>query len=165
MSHSAINPNYLQHPWMSDALDSLVWPYCSHLDYAGSCSSVWRYWSTKIMCLERVGDPAKASWYRTCLFCNLWSFVCCWLFLQIAVEPEIRMLLIKACWDGDRMCLPDVSKIGNLLALPHYGLEMGKLCTGIFILFFFFSVALQSHSFNNLTWGGFGGKFVQCNAA
>lgn len=145
-SHSVINPNYLQHPWTSDALDSLVWPYCSYLDCV---IPLWflQQWMEilkhKDMCLGRVGDPAKVSWYRTRLFCYLWSFVCCWLFLQIAAEPEIRMLLIKTCWDGDRMCLPDVSKIGNLLALPHYGLEMGKLCTGfsgIFILLVFFSL-------------------------
>lgn len=138
-SHSVINPNYLQHPCMSDALDRLVWSYCSHLD---SVVLLWFLQQSmeilkhKDTCLERVEDPAKASWYRTHLFCNLWSFMCCWLFLQIAAEPEIGMLLIKTCWDGDRMCLPDVSKIGNLLALPHYGLEMGKLCTdfsGIFI--------------------------------
>lgn len=155
---------------MSDALGSLVWLHCSYLNcvvplfFLQQCMEMW---STET-CLERVGDPAKASWCRTCHCCNLSDHLCCWFFVQIAAKPEIRMVLIKTCWDGDRMCLPDVSKIGNLLALPHYGLEMGKLCTGfsgIFILVFFFSAALESHSFNNLTWGGFGGKFVQCNAA
>lgn len=128
--HSAIKPNCLQHPWMSDALESLVWPYCSN---PGCVAPVWFLQRRMEIPKHKdvFGEGSRPCWgflvQDSSLLQSLWLFVCCWLFLQIAAEPEIRMLLIKTCWDGDRMCLPDVSKIGNLPSTATLWLGDGKI--------------------------------------
>lgn len=66
------------------------------------------------------------------------------------------MLLIRACWDGGRKCLHDISEIGTFAALPYYGLETGKLCASF--LYCFFSTVFKSLRFNTLACCGWGGE-------